>query len=216
MAVAVRVGAVLVALTIVSCPVRAQNLVQNPGFEDSTGPTGSPGWTLGSGGGTVFDNGGGGEAVAVQEALVQAEGSNPNAHAGLWDVSFGATSPEGATSSSLSQTITTTPGATYLVTFFLMNSDGPHNTFLATFGDQTVLSLNDASAFGYTQFSQQVTATSRSTTLTFTAEQDPGFFYLDDVSVEAAPAPAVGGGLLSAAVMLAGLGIRRARRGATV
>jgi hypothetical protein len=100
----------------------------------------------------------------------------------------------------------------YLVTFFLMNTDGPHNTFLATFGGQTVLSLTDSSAFGYTQYSYQVKATSGSSVLAFNAEQDPGFFYLDDVSVEPAPAPVTGGGLVSFGVLLAGFGIRRARR----
>lgn len=55
-------------------------------------------------------------------------------------------------------------------------------------------------------------ATSTSTVLAFAAEQDPGYFYLDDVSVVAAPAPAVGGGALSAGMVLAGLGFRRLRR----
>ena len=212
MSVAVRVGVVLAALTVFSFPARAQNLVQNPGFEDSTGPTSSPGWMLGSGGGTVFDSGSEGTDVAPQEQPPQGSGGNPNAHMGLWDVQFGATSADQATTSSLSQTIATVPGQIYLISFFLMNTDGPHNTFLATFGGQTVTSMTDSNAFGYTQISGQVKATSTSSLLAFTAEQDPGFFYLDDVSVEPAPAPAVGGGLLSAAAMLAVLGIRRARR----
>lgn len=150
MAWAVRVGAILLAAIVLCLPAHAQNLVQNPGFEDSTTSTTSPFWNLGSGGGTSFDNGGGGSAQAAFSPNLEASGGNPNAYNGLWDVQFGSTSAEQATSSTLSQTIATTPGATYLVTFFLMNSAGPHNSFLATFGGQTVLSLTDANAFSYT------------------------------------------------------------------
>jgi hypothetical protein len=204
-----RACVVLFALSAFAGSSHAQNLVQNPGFEDSTSPTSSPGWTLVAGHGTVFDNGAQEEGAAIHPD----EGPPPgNAHTGVWDVQFGATNPDDATAGTLSQAITTTPGSTYLVTFFLMNTDGPHNTFLATFGGQTVLSLNDAAAFQYTEYSLQLKATSTSSVLAFSAEQDPGFFYLDDVSVEAAPAPVIGGGLTSFGLLLAGLGVRHTRR----
>jgi hypothetical protein len=207
-----QVGFVLAALTILCCPAYAQNLVQNPGFEDSTDSATSPGWTLAAGHGTVFDSGAQVEGPGIQPEGELPPSGNPNAHSGLWDVQFGATNPDDATAGTLSQAIATAPGSTYLVTFFLMNSDGAPNTFLATFGGQTVLSLTDANAFGYTQYSYQVTATSESSVLAFSAEQDPSFFYLDDVSVEAAPAPITGGGLASFGVLLAGFGVRHARR----
>jgi hypothetical protein len=207
-----QVGFILYAIPLLCCPAYAQNLVQNPGFEDSTDATDSPGWTLTAGHGTIFDNGQGqAEGPAIRPDEPPPSG-NPNAHSGLWDVQFAATNAEDASAGTLSQAITTTAGSTYLVTFFLMNSDGPHNTFLATFGGQTVLSLTDSSAFGYTQYSYQVKATSSSSVLAFSAEQDPGYFYLDDISVEPAPAPVMGGGLVSLAVLLAGFSVRRARR----
>jgi hypothetical protein len=205
-----RACAVLLALSACAGSSHAQNLVQNPGFEDSTSPTTSPGWTVTAGNDTTFDNGGS-EAQGIHPDEPPTEG-NGNAHTGVWDVQFGATSASEATAGTLSQTIATVPGTTYLVTFFLMNTDGPHNTFLATFGGQTVLSLTDANAFGYTQYSANITATSGSSVLAFSAEQDPGFYYLDDVSVEAGPAPVMGGGLVSFGVLLAGFDTRRARR----
>jgi hypothetical protein len=207
-----RACAVLFALSAFAGSSSAQNLVQNPGFEDSTDSTDSPGWTLTAGHGTIFDSGQGQEEGAAIHTDEQPPSGNPNAHMGLWDVQFGATNPDDATAGTLSQSITTTVGSTYLVTFFLMNNDGPHNTFLATFGGQTVLSLTDSSAFGYTQYSAQIKATSNSSVLAFSAEQDPGFFYLDDVLVEPAPAPVTGGGLVSLGVLLAGFCVRRAQR----
>lgn len=178
-----------------------QNLVQNPGFESTQGQgssTSSPGWTVSSGFGTNF--------------LFGAQ--NPGGpNTGNWYASFAATSASAATSGTLSQTIATVPGVNYLVSFFLANFGGPHDTFLATFGGQTVLSLADAPASGYTQYSMVVTARSSQTVLAFAGEQDPASFGLDDILVEAqaAPAPVTGGGVASFTVILAALAARRMR-----
>ena len=74
------------------------------------------------------------------------------------------------------------------------------------------MSLTDASAFGYRQFTVVLRATSTQTRLAFTGEQDPASFGLDDVSVEAGPAPVMGGGLVSLGVAAAGFVTRRLRR----
>jgi hypothetical protein len=180
-------------------PVLAQNLVQNPGFESTPndGSNTSPGWTLDSTSDTTY---------------VIGEGT---AHSGEWAVEFMAADAAGATQGTLSQSITTVPATYYTVSFFLANEGGPHNSFLATFGGQTVLSLTDANAFGYTEFTATVKATSASSVLAFTAQQDPADFLLDDVSVEAGPAPVTGGGLLSIGAAIAGFAARRIRgRGA--
>jgi len=176
----------------------AQNLVQDPGFEGSTGSNSSPGWTLSAGNGTSFhdDQGQGGA----------------DAYTGAWSAEFQAVNASQASSGTLSQTIAVTPMTTYVVSFFLLNQGAPHDTFLATFGGQTVLSLTDAPAFGYIKYSATIaTGKSGSAVLAFTGEQDPSDFYLDDISVvaEGAPAPAVGGGLLSFAVMMIGAVVRR-------
>src|SRR5271156_2983744 len=144
-------------------PASAQNLVQNPGFESTpTGGATSPGWTLDTSSGTTYISG---------------EGT---ANSGVWAVEFAADSAAAASQGTLSQTITTAPSTYYTVTFFLANEGGPHNTFLATFGGQTVLSLTDAAAFGYRQFTATVKVTSGSSVLAFSGEQDPSDFLLDD------------------------------------
>ena len=108
-------------------PALAQNLVQDPGFESTpTGGATSPDWSLDTSSGTTYVNG---------------EGT---ANSGVWAVEFAATGAAAASQGTLSQTITTAPSTYYTVSFFLANEGGPHNTFLATFGGQTVLSLTDA------------------------------------------------------------------------
>jgi hypothetical protein len=180
------------------------NLVQNPGFEDSTDPgsgnaTSTPFWTVSPGFGTDF---------------VDAErGGTNGANTGGWYAEFAATSPTSAQSGTLSQSIATTAGSYYTVSFFLANFGGPHDTFLATFGGQTVLSLTDAPAFSYTKYTMVIKATSANSVLAFTGEQDPSSFGLDDISVEAGPAPVMGGGLLSLGAAAFGFVARRLRRG---
>jgi hypothetical protein len=188
--------AALVILACASAPrARAQNLVQNPGFESTSDDGGntSPGWTLDATSDTTFVSG--------------------MANSGIWAVQFAATDAAAATQGTLSQAITTVPTTFYTVSFFLANEGGPHNTFQATFGGQTILSLTDANAFGYTQYTATVRATSATSVLAFTAQQDPADFLLDDVSVEAGPLPVTGGGLLSFGVAIAGLAVRRIRTG---
>jgi hypothetical protein len=194
---------ITIGLAIAGAPAAyaQQNLVQNPGFEETQGQGSSatsPDWTVTSGFGTEFLSG-------------QQEQGGPNS--GLWYASFAAISASEATSGTLSQMIPTTPGVNYVVSFFLANYQGPHNTFLATFGGQTVLSLTDSPAFAYTQYSAVVTATSSQTQLAFAGEQDPASFGLDDVSVEVqgAPAPVTGGGIASFALVLSALTARRMR-----
>ena len=103
---------------------------------------------------------------------------------------------------------------TYLVSFFLANTQGPPgNNFTATFDGQTILSLSEANAFGYQLFSGTAVARGTSAVLSFSGEQDPAFYLLDDVSVEAAPAPVTGGGIASALLVVAGIALYRRRRG---
>ena len=185
----------LTAGAMAAQPARAQNLVLNPGFEETSAsdPSTSPDWTL---------------AANTDTTYVEGEST---AHSGEWAVDFAATDAASATQGTLSQSITTTPSTYYTVSFFLANEGGPHNTFLATFGGQTVLSLTDADAFGYTQYSATIRVTSAKSVLAFTAQQDPADFLLDDVSVEAGPLPLAGGGLMSFSVAFAGFAVRRIR-----
>ena len=177
---------------------RAQNLVQDGGFEAATGSGTDSAWTLSPGFGTVYQNG------------PSEFGGAPAA--GSWYAEFHATSASNAQSGTLSQMIATTPGQYYTVTFLLANYGGPHNTFLATFGGQTVYSLTDSTSFGYTRVTAVILATSTQSRLAFTAEQDPAAFGLDEVEVDAGPAPAIGGGLVSFGFAAAGFVTRRLRR----
>jgi hypothetical protein len=184
----------------------AQNLVQDPGFESSKGTFTNPFWTIGQGSSTRFFN--------CNCNNVNNE-TNPSAsYNGTWSVAFPATTLDSAVINALTQLIQTTPGTTYLVSFFLSNDAGPTDYFAATFGGKTVATLTDSQPFNYRQYSALVTATSTSSTLSFVGEQVPGALYLDDVSVtaEGAPAPNIGGGLSSFAAVFAGFALHRLRR----
>jgi hypothetical protein len=92
----------------------------------------------------------------------------------------------------LSQTITTIPGELYTVSWYLAQDTTPtvpySNAFSASFAGDTLADLTGISAQGYTLYTDQVAATSASTTLSFTFGNDLGEFLLDDVSV-VAPEP---------------------------
>ena len=96
------------------------------------------------------------------------------------------------TTDTLSQTFATTPGDSYTIIFALLNDTDPdpsgyNNSFVAAFGATTLLSLGNAGADAYTLFAYSEPATGASTTLSFTEENDLGFFELDSVSVEGPP-----------------------------
>jgi PEP-CTERM motif len=92
----------------------------------------------------------------------------------------------------LTQTVNTLAGFTYTIEFALMNDTTPTtdtNSFLATFGSTTLLSQTKTPADAYTLYTYHVLGTGAPEALTFTAENDPGFFTLDSVSVATSPEP---------------------------
>jgi hypothetical protein len=90
----------------------------------------------------------------------------------------------------LSQSITTTPGGVYSVSWFLVQ-DTPiqppqySNEFSASFGGDTLVSLSAMPVQGYTEYSFLVDATSSSSVLSLTFGNDLGEYLVDDVSVTA-------------------------------
>jgi hypothetical protein len=140
------------------------NLVTNPGFEtgDFTG------WTQ-------FDDTG-------------FSGVDGNPHAGTFAAFFG---PVGDTGG-IFQSLATAPGAMYTLSFWLSNDGGPGNSFSASWNGVVIPGsiLTDAGAFGYTQFTfTGLLATGAATDLRFTFRNDPSFWFLDDVDVEAQATP---------------------------
>ena len=91
----------------------------------------------------------------------------------------------------LSQTIATTAGQTYTLSFWLNMQDGSANNFSALWDGQAVLSLtNVVNSSGYTEYTYVVTATSSTSTLEFSAAGSPWF--VDNVSLTATvPTPPV-------------------------
>ena len=119
------------------------------------------------------------------------------------------------TNGGISQTIATTPGASYIVDFWFQPDGGTPSSFSASFGG-TTLSLTNPPASPFTEYSFGATATAASTTLAFDFRDDPGFLNLDLVSVNQTPLPA------ALPLFAGGLGVmgllarRRKRKAATV
>lgn len=146
---------------MVSSRLLSANLIVNPGFEtgDFTGWTVSPAASLSS--------------IAVVSG---------NAHSGTYAASFGAT---GVELDVISQTIATTPGTRYNLSFWL-EIVNRNNEFQVSFGSVTLLHLIDTGSVNnprYRQFRFSPRATGSSTTLGFAGLNPPSFTYLDDVSV---------------------------------
>jgi hypothetical protein len=155
-------------------PVRAANIVVNGDFE--TGDF--TGWTLT--GPTTFS--------AVDTVAP---------HTGNFAAFFG------DVSTTLQQSLATTIGGTYEISFWLMVESDPFsqttpNSFSASFGGLPLISLVDIPEQFYTQYVFDVTATSASTDLSFDFSDPPAFLDFDDVSVSqvtSVPGPVVGAGL---------------------
>jgi hypothetical protein len=84
----------------------------------------------------------------------------------------------------ISQTIATTPGDQYSLSFYLANPvGGTPNYFNVTFGNSSFSFSNFGVAFGWQQFTLSTVATSDQTNLSFTFRNDPSYWFLDNVSV---------------------------------
>jgi len=172
----------------VSGHASAQNLVNNGSFE--TGSFAS--WT--EVGNTAFNG-------------VQCPGASFVSQ-GNCDAYFGPIGSLGG----ITQTLATTAGQQYLVTFALSGDGSVPSQLLVNFGAQTLLNLSNAATTttGFRTFAFDAVAAGASTLLSFNFRNDAGFMELDNVAVTVAiPEPE------TYALMLAGfalLGMRRFRR----
>ena len=153
-------GFLALALAVGSTGPARANLITNGDFEtgDFTG------WTLsGNTSLTFVDN-----------------GTFVSPHAGKWAAALGAI----GSNNSLSQTIPTVPGGTYVFSFWAESDGQTPNSFQANWDGSPVLGpvVNDP-AHGYNSDTFTVVASTASTTVEFLGQNDNGFLGLDDVSV---------------------------------
>jgi subtilase family serine protease len=153
-------------------------LVQNGGFEtgDFTG------WTLNG-------NGSPDNLVTASNAQFQLP-----PHSGTYLALLG----EQFSLSFLDQTISTTPGGTYLVSFWFDCDGTPPNEFLVNWNGQTLFDQinfprTTVPPFGWTNMQFIVQATANNTVLEFGSRNDNSYFGLDDVSVTPIPTPVLQG-----------------------
>ncbi len=178
----------------------AQNLINNGGFE-----AGTPG-QVGSGTLTGWTNTGAADNFLDDCSHMAEWGTTTCPHSGTYQAVFGSV----GYASSLSQSVATTAGDSYIVSFWLANDDGADpqkgsfTSINVTFGGTTLIATTDQAQYGWTQYSFLTTAAGPSSTLKFTIEQDPSYYYLDDVSVVQTPEPASLGLLLSGLSLGAG------------
>ena len=186
---------VVVVLVSVTAPLTAANIVANPGFEtgDFTG------WI--PGGDTSFT------FISTTADFV---------HSGTYGAGFGPFFFDGT----LSQSLATTAGQPYVLSFWLANLGDVPNHFSVAWDGQVLFSFLDAVSFPYQQHSYNVTASGPSTAIDFTFYDFPSFLALDDVSVDipaagndplATPEPATLGLLLGGLGMV-GIGVLRRRK----
>jgi len=147
----------------------AQQLIVNGGFEtgDFTG------WT--QSGNTGFTS------VVNNPSL---------AHSGNDYASFGPVGSLGF----ITQTVTTTPGGNYTLSFWLWNTADPAfntpNEFEVLWQGNPVLdNINMATSTDYINTVMSLTATGSSATISFGFRHDPSFFFFDDASLVASGVP---------------------------
>jgi len=125
-------------------------------------------------------------------------------HSGDWEAFLG------RIPTTLSQSITTTPGASYLFSFWLSTDGAPSggiSDFTASFGTDQVLDLTHSPGFRYRQEEFIVSATTGSTLIDFVGSSVL-FWLVDDVSVSPVPEPS---GLVLLAAGVFGIGLIRRR-----
>jgi Bacterial Ig domain/Protein of unknown function (DUF642) len=154
-------GVTLAAGSSGSSASSGANLVTNESFETDS----FSGWTVG---------GNSGASTYGAQIFIDTD-----AESGAYAAGLGSMGSDGT----LSQTVATTAGDTYTLSFWLQNEAAGANDFKAIWNGQALVSLTNAAQSGYTQYTYTVTATGSSSTLEFSARNDPSQWDLDNVSL---------------------------------
>jgi VCBS repeat-containing protein len=109
---------------------------------------------------------------------------------GNWAAQLG--QPGGIGIDTLSQTVATTPGQHYIVSFYVAGDpESASNAFIASWDGSQILSLTDNTSGGFTHYTFDVVGdpSLSSTTLQFTYNDDGNALYVDQVSVNPETGP---------------------------
>jgi hypothetical protein len=191
----VRLGLALFLITVTDRTATASSIVLNGGFEN-----GFTNWITTPGTISLFGTGG-------------------SPHSGSSAAFFGGVNLGGGNEDTISQILATATGQWYEVSFWLrmdINSGAGctfpqqlnclNQDFNAFWGGTQIFATASTPLFPYTRYSFLIAATGSTTSLTFKGANEPGFYYLDDVSVEAVPEPStwllVGTGVAALAARL--------------
>lgn len=121
---------------------------------------------------------------AASGSLLFEGGSAHTGHSAAW---FGAVS---SLADTISQTFATTPGESYVTTFWLRHPGSDlANAFTVFWDGVPILNLVNAGAFGYTEYTFVEVAAGVTATLSFAGRDTLNFFQLDSVDVAPAEAP---------------------------
>lgn len=116
--------------------------------------------------------------------------SDPGPHSGNAALYLGTAAGNGV----VSQSLATSASTTYHIAFWLANGQysgvSAPNDLLVEFDGNILLHLTDANAQPYQFYSYDVVASGSSAILSFTNQQSPSFFVIDDADVTAVPEPA--------------------------
>ncbi len=141
-----------------NCDAVAGNLVANCGFE--TGMI-TPEWTWGG-----------------DMSFTGVDGAS--AHSGLFGTFLGPVGTQGT----FTQTLPTTAGGVYTLSFWLGHDGGPGNNFSASWEGTTVYSHTTPEGFPYMQVTiDGLVASADGSDLQFSFLQIPAYYHLDDITV---------------------------------
>jgi hypothetical protein len=160
-------------------------------------------WSVVGQSGLVFTLGADDVDVAGTNAL-PGEPDELFVHSGLYGAYLGETPDSG----SLSQTVRTTPGRRYSVSFWLTSvpfqGETTPNDFIVSWNGETLYDQTNLPEFDWTNLQYVVSASAATSTLEFDFSELPGAFGVDDVTVEPSAEPyiqsvAVAGGAINLA-----------------